>query len=117
MWNVRSPDCRWDLACEVVAHPESDGFTVDHSVPPPLHDLPGFEPVTSARVHWSEEITRENYLARWLSVSTLIAADDDRRRELIQMMEQVLDADSETAGQSLLPLRQVTEVLVYRRQE
>jgi len=50
-------------------------------------------------------------------VSTLIAADDDRRRELIQMMEQVLDADSETAGQSLLPLRQVTEVLVYRRQE
>lgn len=115
LWNVRSPLCSWDLACEVIAHPDSDGIAVDHSVPPVLNQLPRFEPVSSARVHWSEQITRADYLNRWLTVSTLIAADLEHRRELIRKMEHVLDSDAETAGRSMLSLRQVTEVLVYRR--
>lgn len=116
LWNVRSPQCRWDVACDSIAHPDHGDLPDDHSSPPTLGVLPGFAPVTSTRVEWSEDISRADYLRRWSTVSTLMTAGDDRRRELLQRMERVLDTDPETSGRSQLPLRQATDVLVYRRQ-
>ena len=53
-------------------------------------------------------------MARWLTVSSFLAADDDVRAGMVARVERILDEDPETAGRDAFELPPVTDVYVYR---
>nr|WP_281496913.1 class I SAM-dependent methyltransferase [Ornithinimicrobium sp. F0845] len=108
LWNTPDPDCAWDRACYDVAHP---GLADDEAAAEP--DVPGFELVEQEVVRWTERITRDLYLRRWLTVSSFLAAEPDRRAAMVAELEQILDESPETSEREVLDLRHATEVFVY----
>ncbi|MDQ0645723.1 class I SAM-dependent methyltransferase [Microbacterium murale] len=111
LWNHSDPDCTWDRACHRVAHPavaEKDATTESAA-----EELPGFTFDHRAEIAWSERITRSEYVARWLTVSSFLVADDETRAQMVAQVEEILDADPETAGQTQFELPMLTEVFVY----
>ncbi|QDZ15251.1 class I SAM-dependent methyltransferase [Humibacter ginsenosidimutans] len=126
VWNVSGLECAWDRACGAVAHlldenPDADadeaGFgrhLEDGADDMEAPEAPGFVLVRSERLSWTEPISREHYLRRWMTVSTMLAATDDQREEALARMADILDADPETAGLDVLSLANVTEVFLLR---
>ncbi|MGM7696655.1 class I SAM-dependent methyltransferase [Microbacterium sp. A84] len=114
LWNRADRSCSWDFACSRIVHPayRSD----DDEIPPePEPDvLPGFAFSHRAEIAWSERITRGDYIARWLTVSSFLVADGPTHAAMLRAVEQVLDRDPETAGKEDFELPQITEVFVYR---
>lgn len=112
LWNHSDPACAWDRACTRVAHPGlSEGLKADDSV---TATLPGFEEPRFVQVPWQERITRADYISRWLTVSSFLAASDDDRASMVAAIERILDEDPETAGRDAFDLPQITDVYVYR---
>ncbi|MFJ4164394.1 class I SAM-dependent methyltransferase [Microbacterium sp. NPDC089698] len=112
VWNRSDPACAWDLACTRVAHPAlGNGLSGDDAT---RELLPGFASPRVERVPWRERISRQAYLARWLTVSSFLAAADDERARMLSAVERILDRDPETAGREEFELPQVTDVYVYR---
>jgi ubiquinone/menaquinone biosynthesis C-methylase UbiE len=112
LWNHSDPSCAWDRACHRVAHPavsEADSTTESAA-----EELPGFTFGHRAEIAWSEHITRADYLARWLTVSSFLVADEVTRAGMVGQLEVILDADPETAGQTRFELPMLTDVFVYR---
>lgn len=112
LWNHSDPDCLWDRACHRVAHPavgESDG-TTDSAA----EELPGFAFEKRIELRWSEQITRADYLGRWLTVSTFLAADEETRTTMLAQLNSILDADPATAGREVFDLPMLTDVYLYR---
>lgn len=114
LWNQADRECTWDLACSRVAHPQYR--TSDGALPPEAEpeELPGFSFVERQKVRWSEQISRADYLARWLTVSTFLAADEETRAGMVAQLDSILDTDSATSGREVFTLPMVTEVFVYR---
>ncbi|MFJ4252739.1 class I SAM-dependent methyltransferase [Microbacterium sp. NPDC090003] len=113
VWNHSDPTCAWDRAAHRIAHPavgENDQTTGSAA-----EDLPGFEFDSRAVVAWSEEITRDDYLRRWGTVSSLLVADGRTKAAMLAAIDRVLDEDPDTSGQTELELPQLTEVYRYRR--
>lgn len=111
LWNRSDPGCAWDRACQRVAHP---AVTADlDSTTASADELPGFVLDGHTEIAWSEQITRDDYIRRWLTVSSFLAADDDTRAAMVAELDSILDTDPATAGRSLLTLPMVTEVFTY----
>ncbi|GAB3633540.1 class I SAM-dependent methyltransferase [Microbacterium shaanxiense] len=111
LWNHSDPDCAWDRACHRIAHPavaEKDA-TTDSAA----DELPGFTFDRRAEIAWSESITRADYIARWLTVSSFLVADDETRAQMVARLEAILDADPQTAGRTRFELPMLTDVFVY----
>ncbi|KDA06203.1 SAM-dependent methlyltransferase [Microbacterium sp. CH12i] len=112
LWNHSDPDCAWDRACHRIAHPAvADTDTTTESA---AEELPGFVFVGRAEILWSEQITRADYIGRWLTVSSFLVADDATRARMVAEIDAILDADPATKGQSRFVLPMITEVFVYR---
>jgi len=112
LWNHSDSACAWDRACTRVAHPDlTDGLTADDAV---TATLPGFDDPRFVQVPWQDRITRADYIARWLTVSSFLAASDDERARMVAEVESILDADPETSGRDEFDLPQITDVYVYR---
>jgi SAM-dependent methyltransferase len=112
LWNRADPGCAWDRACSQVAFPWlCDETPISSSA---QDELPGFVGVTHLEVPWRERITRTDYIARWLTVSTFLAASDSERASMIAEIESILDGDPGTAGCAGFDLPQITDVYVYR---
>lgn len=112
VWNHSDPACTWDRACARVAHPAlENGLSGDAAT---RELLPGFAPPRFVQVPWRERISRTGYVARWLTVSSFLAASDEERARMVSAIEQILDQDPETAGRDEFELPQVTDVYVYR---
>lgn len=112
LWNRSDPTCSWDHACHRVAHPavaETDATTESAA-----DELPGFAFDHHAEIAWSEHITRADYIARWLTVSSFLTADEATRAAMIARVEAILDADGQTAGHTQFELPMLTDVFVYR---
>lgn len=111
LWNRSDPGCAWDRACQSVAHPavttEADSTTAS------ADELPGFVLDGHSEIAWSEQITRDDYIRRWLTVSSFLAADEETRAAMVAELDSILDADSATADRSVLTLPMVTEVFTY----
>src|SRR5690606_19735902 len=112
LWNHSDPDCAWDRACHRVAHP-AVGET-DTTTESAADELMGFTFVQRREIRWSEQITRADYLGRWLTVSTLLAADEKTRADMVAQINSFLDTDPATAGSEVFTMPMVTEVFVYR---
>lgn len=111
LWNHSDPECAWDRACHRVAHPavaENDVTTASAA-----DELPGFAFDRRAEIAWSETITRADYIARWLTVSSFLVADEETRARMVAQLEAILDADPQTAGTSQFELPMRTDVFVY----
>ena len=65
-------------------------------------------------IAWSERIARGDYVRRWLTVSSFLAADEATRSSMVTELDRILDADPETAGRDEFVLPIVTDVFVYR---
>lgn len=112
LWNRADPACSWDQACSRIAHPWlSDEMPVSSSA---QDMLPGFAAPEHREVPWRERISRADYIARWLTVSTFLAASEQQRARMVADVEQVLDTDPATAGRDEFDLPQITDVYVYR---
>ncbi|MFC6324346.1 class I SAM-dependent methyltransferase [Microbacterium koreense] len=110
IWNGPDRRCEWDSAAYAIAHPPADS---EDGVELPELEVPGFTQVQTIRVGWTEKISRRDYLNRWLTVSTFLAADTATRATMMQQVEAVLDAHPETRGQDILQLPHHTDALVY----
>lgn len=112
LWNHSDPTCTWDRACHGVAHPavsaETDSTTAS------ADELPGFTFGHRSEIGWTEQITREDYIRRWLTVSSFLAADEATRAAMVAQLNSILDADPATAGRAEFTLPMITEVFVYR---
>lgn len=115
VWNGPDPDCAWDRACYDIAHPGLRTATGEERVDDGTQ-VPGFELVRRETVAWAESLSRADYLRRWLTVSSFLAAEPPRRAEMVAAVERVLDESPETAGRTELELPQTTEVQVYRQE-
>jgi len=113
LWNTFDPTCEWDLAAHRVAHPAVTA--TDETTTSVAAALPGFEFSKRESIRWTERIDRADYMARWLTVSTLLAADPDSRAAMIRQIEIILDSDAETSDAETLELPHITEVFVYRK--
>lgn len=111
MWNGPDPACAWDSDCYRIAHP-SMGLAIQPLLDDPPAP-PGFALVRATAVAWSEVISRDDYLRRWLTISTFMAAAPEERAELLSRVEAVLDAHPDTVGRDVLDLSHRTAVLVY----
>lgn len=113
LWNHSDPACTWDRACHRVAHPavSAEG---DSTTATAVEQLPGFTFDHRTEISWSEQITRADYLRRWLTVSSFLAADERTRSQMVAQLHGILDADPATAGRDAFELPMVTEVFVYR---
>lgn len=112
LWNHSDPDCHWDRACHRVAHPAvADTDTTTASA---AEKLPGFRFVQRTELRWSEHITRADYLRRWLTVSTFLAAGENVRAGMVAQLNSILDTDPVTADRDEFALPMITEVFVYR---
>lgn len=111
LWNHSDPDCAWDRACHRIAHPAvaAKDATTDSAA----DELPGFTFDRRAEIAWSEHITRADYIARWLTVSRFLVADDETRAQMVARLEAILDADPQTAGRTRFELPMLTDVFVY----
>src|SRR5690606_13141837 len=104
--------CAWDRACARVAHPGlSEGLTAS---PDAVELLPGFDAPRFVQIPWRERITRAGYVARWLTVSSFLAASEVERARMVAEVERILDTDPETAGHDEFELPQLADVYVYR---
>ncbi|UJP11183.1 methyltransferase domain-containing protein [Microbacterium sp. KUDC0406] len=112
LWNHSDARCTWDRACHRVAHPAVS--ETDETTSSAADELPGFTFVAHTEVAWSERITRADYIARWLTVSSFLAASDDECARMVAEVERILDADPDTAGRDEFDLPQITDVYVYR---
>ncbi|MBO9625641.1 MAG: class I SAM-dependent methyltransferase [Microbacterium sp.] len=113
VWNRSDPGCAWDVACHRVLHPavgETDRTTETASV-----ELPGFVLRGREEIHWSERITRADYLRRWQTVSSYLVADETGRARMRERLQVVLDDDQDTASRDVLDLPHITDVFVYSR--
>ncbi|CAN7335041.1 class I SAM-dependent methyltransferase [Microbacterium maritypicum] len=113
LWNRSDPTCTWDRACHRIAHPavsEADA-TTDGAA----EVLPHFELVRREEIHWAERISRDHYLRRWATVSSLLVAEESTRARMLGEIGAVLDSSAGTRGREMLDLPQVTDVYVYRR--
>ncbi|MBD3943442.1 class I SAM-dependent methyltransferase [Microbacterium sp. NEAU-LLC] len=117
IWNAPDPRCAWDSDAYRIAHPrpESESASAEPATVLPRWDVPGFTQVDSIRFPWSEQITRSDYLSRWMTVSTFLAADERERSELVRRVEGVLDDHPDTRGRHVLQLPQVTDALLYEQ--
>lgn len=112
LWNRAHPACSWDRACSRVAHPWlSDDMPVSNAA---QELLPGFTEPVHREITWQERISRADYVARWLTVSTFLAASEADRARMIAEIEHILDTDPATSGQQEFDLPQITDVYVYR---
>lgn len=113
LWNNPDPACSWDRAAYRVAHP---GLSVrEVSDTPRAEALPQLQSVSAESFRWEESISRQDYLRRWLTVSSFLAAGPSEREDMLARVAQILDEDHTTAGCDQLTLPHVTEVLLYRR--
>ena len=116
IWNGSDPRCAWDSDAYLIAHPREadEPADADHDEDAlPRRDVPGFTQVDGIRFSWSERITRADYLNRWMTVSTFLAAGEQQRGELVRRVEAVLDEHPDTRGRHTLHLPQVTDALIY----
>jgi len=113
LWNHSDPDCSWDRACHRVAHPAVTD-DADSTTASAADELPGFTFDRRVEMAWSEVIARTDYIRRWLTVSSFLAADEATRSAMVARLDSILDTDPETAGRDALALSMVTEVFVYR---
>ena len=113
LWNHSDPACSWDRACHRVAHPAVSA-EADSTTASAVDELPGFTFGHRTEIAWSEQITRTDYIGRWLTVSTFLAADEETRAGKIAQLDSILDADPATAGLEEFTLPMITEVFVYR---
>lgn len=113
VWNHSDPTCAWDRAAHRIAHPAVGAD--DRTTGSAAEDLPGFEFDSRTVLGWSEAITRDDYLGRWSTVSSVLVADGRTKAAMLEAVERVLDEDPETSGQNELRLPQLTEVYRYRR--
>jgi len=114
LWNRANRSCSWDLACSRIVHPAYRNDDDELPPAPEPDELPGFAFSHHAEIVWSARISRVDYLARWLTVSSFLVADGPTRAAMLQALEQVLDTDAATAGRESFELPQITEVFVYR---
>ena len=77
-------------------------------------ELPGFVFEYQHDIAWVEAITREAYLARWLTVSSFLTADEATRQRKIVEIGSILDAAPATRGKDSFELPMRTAVFVYR---
>lgn len=110
LWNRADPECAWDRDCHRIAHPAADASTDSAD-----EELPGFELVLRTQLRWTEPISRELYLRRWTTVSSVLIADESTRTRMQGDMETVLDESEQTRERDLFDLPHVTEIYVYRR--
>ena len=110
VWNGSDRACAWDVACARIAHPES-GTT--EAADETAAELPGFTILRSQRFAWTERISRTDYVRRWHTVSTFLAADDATHRRMTAELDVVLNTDPATRGRDLLELPQSTIAFVY----
>lgn len=113
LWNQSDPACAWDRACHRVAHPAVTD-DADSTTASAADELPGFTFDHRTEVAWSEQITRVDYIRRWLTVSSFLAADEDTRGDMVARLDSILDTDPGTAGRDTFTLPMRTEVFVYR---
>ncbi|MFD5225338.1 class I SAM-dependent methyltransferase [Microbacterium sp. NPDC058342] len=112
VWNHSDPSCAWDRACTRVAHPQlENGLTAS---PESTERLKGFKSPRFLQFPWTERIRRADYVARWLTVSSFLAASDDQRSRMLDDLNRILDTDPDTAGRDAFDLPQITDVYVYR---
>lgn len=113
LWNHSDPACSWDRACARVAHPWlSDEMSTSSTST--RDELTGFEFVERAQLAWRESLTRHDYIARWLTVSSFLAATTGERARMVAEIESILDTDPATAGRVEFELPQITDVYIYR---
>ncbi|WP_040167067.1 class I SAM-dependent methyltransferase [Microbacterium gorillae] len=117
LWNWPDPHCAWETAAGAIAHPASAAARAeeDPDEVPAQADLPGFTTVGAHLVPWPERISRTDYIERWATVSSFLAAAPDARAEMLAAVERILDEDPDTTGRTELDLPQRTLVLLYRR--
>ena len=113
LWHTPDPECRWDQAAYRVAHPGLLTTTKDGR--PRLETLPHLEILSAEAVRWKEQISRHDYMQRWQTVSTFLAAKPSVRADMVLRIERILDEDPETATREQLDLTHVTEVFLYRK--
>lgn len=112
LWNRSDSACAWDRACHRVAHPAVTR-AADSTTASAADELPGFAFDRRVEISWSEKITRTDYIRRWLTVSSFLAADETTRARMVGELDSILDADPETADREVFVLPQVTEVFIY----
>jgi ubiquinone/menaquinone biosynthesis C-methylase UbiE len=112
LWNHSDPACAWDRSCHRVAHPAVTD-DADSTTASAADELPGFTFEHRAEIAWSEQIARDDYIRRWLTVSSFLAADQATRDAMVARLDSILDADPETAGRDTFTLPMRTEVFVY----
>ncbi|MFS0852233.1 class I SAM-dependent methyltransferase [Microbacterium sp. 179-I 3D4 NHS] len=113
LWNHSDPRCAWDVACHRVAHPAVG--TDDRTTQTAADDLPGFEFLRRVELAWTEEITRDDYLRRWGTISSFLVAEPAQRGTMVAALERILDEDADTRGRERFELPHLTEIFVYRR--
>lgn len=114
LWNRADRSCSWDLACSRIAHPAYRSDDDELPPEPEPDELPGFTFSHHAEIAWSERITRADYIARWLTVSSFLIAAEPERTAMLRAIEEVLDTDPGTAAQDEFDLPMLTAVFVYR---
>jgi SAM-dependent methyltransferase len=112
IWNGPDPRCAWDSDAHKIAHPNTDADLADPHSSATL-EVPGFTQTRTIRVCWSEDISRQGYLDRWMTVSSFLAADERERSDMIRRVETVLDAHPDTRDADTLRLAHVTDALLY----
>jgi SAM-dependent methyltransferase len=112
LWNRSDPNCTWDRAAHRIAHPAVDAS--DGTTRAAAEELPGFSLVRREEIAWSEQISRDDYLSRWGTVSSLLVADTDTRARMLGEIGDVLDASDTTRGKQTFTLPMMTDVFVYR---
>lgn len=118
LWNHPDRDCVWDRASYLIAHPaqEGDGSAEKEVTEAPNPEqLPGFTAIDAFDIPWTEGLSREHYLNRWRTVSSLLAATPQRATAMVGEIEAILDADPETRGRDNLTVPGGTWVVVYTR--
>lgn len=113
LWNRSDPACAWDVACHRIAHPAV--ADTDSTVDTAAEELPGFAFVRHEEVRWTEQISREDYVRRWSTISSFLVADEDRRSAMLTAIDDVLSDDPATRGRTAFDLPHLTDVFVYRR--
>ena len=111
LWNRADPECAWDRDCHRIAHPAAADASTDSAD----EELPGFELVLRTQLRWTEPISRELYLRRWTTVSSVLIAEESTRTRMLGDMETVLDESEQTRERDLFDLPHITEIYVYRR--
>jgi len=114
VWNRSTPDCTWDWACGHVAHPRAAASDEDLDESDPSADqLPGFRLAQERQISWTEQIPRADYIRRWHTVSAFLTAGAAEHADMTARIEAILDADPDSAGESVLSLRNVADAFRY----